>query len=161
MSGTETSHILLHLLHPRTGSVFRPEIGTMHANPVTESYRFAQRDSQHILKFTGAFLKEKILQLYSVYCNAGHLKLFSRVRATLPQARKKTVTHGAVARRKSWRGGSSAIFAPFQNHIWHEHKNSIKMSFHTYISYLKFLRSKNLKLIFAMTTYCINTFVDG
>ena len=107
MSGTETSHILLHLLHPRTGSVFRPEIqiqiqiqiqiGTMHANPVTESYRFAQRDSQHILKFTGAFLKEKILQLYSVYCNAGHLKLFSRVRTTLPQARTKTVTHGAVA----------------------------------------------------------------
>ena len=86
MSGTETSHILLHLLHPRTGSVFRPEIGTMHANPVTESYRFAQRDSQHILKFTGAFLKEIILQLYSVYCNAGHLKLFSRVRATLPHA---------------------------------------------------------------------------
>ena len=69
----------------------------MHANPVTESYRFAQRDSQHILKFTGAFLKEKILQLYSVYCTAGHLNLFSRVRATLPQARTKTVTHGAVA----------------------------------------------------------------
>ena len=156
MSGTETSHILLHLLHPRTGSVFRPEIGTMHANPVTESYRFAQRDSQHTVYWSllGHFKRENLTTVLGVLQCWPPETFF---------ARPRHVATGANKNSDARRGGSSAIFAPFQNHIWHDNKNSIKMSFHTYISYLKFLRSKNLKFFICNDDilHCISIFVEG